>query len=200
MDEPPELGSDPRLHHEMNVPDFFQSNTDANIRYAVGERYGNVYGKTFVTQLRQLPADFAARCGTGKDWQANDQGYIVWVGAGNTYKDGVTKNLWQAQLLGCTVNGVATASITGATNCLKAGGTVNTPWGQPTVHWGMLQAIRDSTGLPKLTLLGNSMPLVEDRLVAQPAVQAHQRLRARRQGRSATTSTTKTATGRSATS
>lgn len=143
----------------MNVPDFFQSTTDVNIRYAVGERYGNEYGKTFVTRCDQLTPDFAARCGAGKDWQANDQGYIVWVGAGNTYKDGVTKNLWQSELGGCIVNGVVTAAITGVQNCLKAGGTVNTPWGQPFVHWGMLQAIRDSTGAEKLTLLGNSMPL-----------------------------------------
>jgi TonB-linked SusC/RagA family outer membrane protein len=143
----------------MDVPDFFATNNNANIRYAVGERYGNVYGKKFVTSCDQLPSDFVARCGSGKDWQANDQGYIVWVGAGNTYKDGVTKNLWQAQLLGCSVNGVPTAAITGAANCQKAGGTVNTPWGQPTVNWGMLQVIRDSTASPRLLLLGNSQPL-----------------------------------------
>jgi TonB-linked SusC/RagA family outer membrane protein len=142
----------------LNVPDFFQSNTSSNIRYAVGERYGNVYGKTFVTRCDQLPADFAARCGPGKDWQSNDQGYIVWVGAGNTYKDGITKNLWQAVLFGCVVNGVPTNTITGAANCTKAGGKVNTPWGQPNVNWGMLQVIRDSTASPRLTLLGNSMP------------------------------------------
>jgi TonB-linked SusC/RagA family outer membrane protein len=142
----------------LNVPDFFASNTDANIRYAVGERYGNVYGKSFVTKCSQLPSDFAARCGPGKDWQSNDQGYIVWVGAGNTYQDGITKNLWQAVLPGCVVNGTPRTDITGAINCLKAGGVVNTPWGQPTVNWGMLQVIRDSTASPKLTLLGNSMP------------------------------------------
>jgi hypothetical protein len=54
---------------------------------------------------------------------------------------------------------VSVTNITGATNCLKAGGTVNTPWGQPAVHWGMLTPIRDSTGSEKLTLLGNSQPL-----------------------------------------
>jgi hypothetical protein len=139
----------------MNVPDFFSG----GVRYAVGERFGNVYGKKFITDCNDFPADFAARCGPGKEWQPNDEGFIVWVGQGNSYKDGVTKNLWQAQLAGCTVNGVAVTNITGATNCIKAGGTVNTPWGQPTVHWGMLSPVRDSTGSEKLTLLGNSEPL-----------------------------------------
>jgi hypothetical protein len=118
-----------------------------------------VYGKRFVQSCDQLPADFAARCGPGKDWQANDEGFIVWVGAGNTYADGITKNLWQAQIGGCMLNGVAVTNITGVKNCLAAGGTPNTPWGQPIVHWGMLQAIRDSSGVERQMLLGNSQPL-----------------------------------------
>jgi TonB-linked SusC/RagA family outer membrane protein len=143
----------------MNVPAFFQSVDNANVHYAVGERYGNIYGKQFVTQCSQLPADFAAQCGPGKEWQQNDEGYVVWVGAGNTYADGVTKNLWQAVRAGCIVKGVPRTDITGAINCLKAGGTVNNPWGQPFVHWGMLQVMRDSTANPALQLLGNGMPL-----------------------------------------
>ncbi len=139
----------------LDVPEYFSS----SIRYAVGERYGNVYGKRFVTDCNQMPADFAARCGPGKDWQANDEGFIVWVGQGNTYADGITKNLWQAQLGGCLLNGVAVTNITGAKNCIAAGGKPNTPWGQPTVHWGMIQAIRDSSGVEKVMLLGNSQPL-----------------------------------------
>ncbi len=139
----------------LDVPEFFSG----SIRYAVGERFGNVYGKQFVQNCNQLPADFAARCGPGKDWQSNDEGFIVWVGAGNTYADGVTKNLWQAQIGGCVVNGVAVTNITGVKNCLAAGGKVNTPWGQPTVNWGMLQAIRDSSGVERQMLLGNSQPL-----------------------------------------
>src|SRR6185503_6676280 len=143
----------------MNVPDFFAANTNSNIRYAVGERYGNVYGWQFVKSCGQLPSDFQGRCGAGKDFQANDKGYIVWVGAGNSWQDGVTKNLWQAKLLGCTVKGVPTNTITGSANCLAAGGTVNTPWGQPTMNWGMPIEVRDSTGFHKLSLLGNSQPL-----------------------------------------
>lgn len=143
----------------MNVPDFFQSVDNARVHYAVGERYGTVYGKKFVTECSQMPADFASQCGPGQEWQKNDEGYIVWVGKGNSYKDGITKNLWQAQRNGCIINGVPVANITGAANCLKAGGAVNNPWGQPVVHWGMLQVLRDSSANPALQPLGNGLPL-----------------------------------------
>jgi hypothetical protein len=138
----------------LNRPEY----TDGNRRVRVGERFGTVYGKKFVRNCNELPADFAARCGSGKEWQANDEGYIVWVGQGNTYKDGVTKNLWQAQLGGCMLNGVARTDITGARNCIAAGGTPNTPWGQPIVHWGMLTTIRDSSGVAQPLAIGNSQP------------------------------------------
>src|SRR6185312_15194120 len=85
----------------LDVPEYFNNVTDSNIRFAVGERYGNVYGKQFVTNCSQLPSDFQSRCGPGKEWQANDQGYIVWVGQGNSYKDGITKNLFQSMTGGC---------------------------------------------------------------------------------------------------
>lgn len=140
---------------KLDVPAYF----DGNIRFAVGERYGNVYGKQFVTNCSQLGADFAARCGPGKEWQANDDGFIVWVGQGNSYKDGLTKNLWQSMTGGCVVGGVVSGSIQGIKNCLAAGGTVNAPYGQRAVHWGMITTMRDSNGAEQVQLLGNSMPL-----------------------------------------
>jgi hypothetical protein len=143
----------------LDVPEYFNNVTDSNIRFAVGERYGNVYGKQFVQSCSQLPSEFQSRCGPGKEWTANDEGYIVWVGQGNTYQDGVTKNLWQSMTGGCIVNGVVSGTIQGIKNCQTAGGTVNTPWGQRQVHWGMLTTVRDSNGAEQLRLLGNSMPL-----------------------------------------
>ncbi|MEP6496140.1 MAG: SusC/RagA family TonB-linked outer membrane protein, partial [bacterium] len=97
----------------LNVPEY----NNSNVRFAVGERYGNVWGHAFVQKCSQLPADFQSRCGDGKDWQKNDQGLIVWVGAGNSYKDGVTKNLWQSMTGGCIVNGVVSGAIQGIKNC-----------------------------------------------------------------------------------
>jgi TonB-linked SusC/RagA family outer membrane protein len=146
----------------MDIPDYFESNPNVGtgnlVKYAVGEQYGTIYGKQFVSKCSQLPADFQARCGDGKEWQANNEGWIVWVGQGNSYKDGVTKNLWQSVLGGCSLNGVQVTSVVGQTNCLKNGGTVNAPWGQAAVHWGMLTAIRDTLGSERLVALGNSLP------------------------------------------
>jgi hypothetical protein len=118
-----------------------------------------VWGHKFVTKCSQLPGDFQSRCGDGKEWQANDEGFIVWVGAGNSYKDGITKNLYQSMTGGCVVKGVVSGAIQGIKNCLAAGGQVNTPWGQRQVHWGMLTAVRDSNGSEINQMLGNALPL-----------------------------------------
>ncbi|MEP6621620.1 MAG: SusC/RagA family TonB-linked outer membrane protein [bacterium] len=63
-------------------------------------RYGGVWGRRFYKSCGEMAASLQSQCGDGKAFQANDQGYIVWVGAGNTYKDGITKNLWQTFLPG----------------------------------------------------------------------------------------------------
>lgn len=140
---------------KLDVPEYF----DGVIKFGVGERYGNIYGHEFVKSCSQLPSDFQSRCGDGKEWQANDEGLIVWVGAGNSYKDGLTKNLYQSMTGGCVVGGVVSGSIQGIKNCLAAGGKLNTPWGQRQVHWGMPTAVRDSNGAEQQRFLGNSMPL-----------------------------------------
>lgn len=144
---------------KLGVPPFFQSQSSYRFRFAEGEKLGTIYGKVFITSCSQLPAAFQSQCGPGKEWQHNDEGYIAWIGAGNTYADGVTKNLWQAVRPGC-INGTTGAAIntTGEVDCLKAGGTVNAPWGQQEVHWGMATTIRDSTGAASLHPLGNTLP------------------------------------------
>ena len=45
-----------------------------------------------------LPSAAQSSCGPGLDFQQNNEGFIVWVGQGNTVNDGITKNLWQARL------------------------------------------------------------------------------------------------------
>ena len=61
-------------------------------------RYGNVWGRKFYKTCGDMPTSVQASCGEGKDFQVNDQGWVVWVGAGNSYKDGIKKNLWQTKL------------------------------------------------------------------------------------------------------
>jgi hypothetical protein len=93
-----------------------------------------MYGRKFVTSCRQLPATFQARCGDGREWQKNDDGYVVWVGAGNTWRDGITKNLWNA------INP-----------------TSDSPWGVNN-FWGMPMIQRDNSTLGVESALGSAIP------------------------------------------
>jgi TonB-linked SusC/RagA family outer membrane protein len=61
-------------------------------------RYGNLWGRMFYKSCSELPTSVQTNCGAGKDFQVDNNGWVVWVGAGNTYKDGITKNLWQTTL------------------------------------------------------------------------------------------------------
>jgi hypothetical protein len=103
-------------------------------RIAAGEPFGQMYGRKFVTSCRQLPATFQARCGDGLEWQKNDDGNIVWVGAGNTWRDGVTKNLWNAE------NPVT-----------------DSPWGVRN-FWGMPMIQRDNSTLGVESAIGSAIP------------------------------------------
>lgn len=61
-------------------------------------RYGGMWGRRFYKTCGDLPASVQASCGDGKAYQVNDQGWVVWVGEGNSWRDGITKNLWQTKL------------------------------------------------------------------------------------------------------
>jgi TonB-linked SusC/RagA family outer membrane protein len=56
-----------------------------------GETLGNMYGFRFMRGAGELPASIGARA---NEFQVNDDGLLVWVGAGNTFTDGETKRLW----------------------------------------------------------------------------------------------------------
>jgi hypothetical protein len=142
---------------DLDVPPFFQSTSSSTFRFAKGERIGTIWGRAFVTSCSQLPEPFRSDCGSGKSYQKNDQGLVVWVGQGNTPRDGITKNLWQATNPGCVRAGAATGT-TGEVNCKNAGGSVNAPWGIPSYSWGMPIILRDSTGNAVLSRLGNTLP------------------------------------------
>jgi hypothetical protein len=61
-------------------------------------RFGNIYGRRFLRSCNELHASVRSRCGPNQDFQVNDEGWLVYVGAGNTSRDGITKNLWQTTL------------------------------------------------------------------------------------------------------
>src|SRR5258708_2992969 len=66
-------------------------------------RFGNIWGRKFYKSCGDMPASVQSLCGNGAvgdthDYQVNDQGWVVWVGQGNNWRDGITKNLWQSKL------------------------------------------------------------------------------------------------------
>ncbi len=129
---------------KLDVVPFFigtdLQGTGTLFRIEEGKRYGTFYGREFVTNCSQLPANFQSQCGgQGSAFQKNDEGYIVWVGAGNNSGMGVTDNLWNAILAGA-----------------------NAPW-NAQVAWGMPMLIRDNctTGrvcAPAIRPLGHALP------------------------------------------
>ena len=127
---------------KLNVPPFFLGTdlqaTNNFIRIAEGERYGNIYGRKFITSCGDMPASVAGQCGAGKDFQKNSEGYIVFVGAGHTADQGITDNLWETY-----------TNINWATS----GTAVNR-----RANWGMPIILRDSVGGGQIVKLGNALP------------------------------------------
>lgn len=68
-----------------------------------GEDFGSIYGHRWMTDASDLATHIAG--GETGGWNAyagqfdvNDDGYLVPVGTGNTYKDGIAKDLWGTQV------------------------------------------------------------------------------------------------------
>lgn len=91
------------------------------------ETLGNMYGFRFIRGAGELPADAQSAAG---QFQVNDDGLLVWVGAGNSYTDGETKRLW------------GTTSTIGTT----------------VYSWGMPIQLRDSVGNAAVVRIGDGNP------------------------------------------
>ena len=92
-----------------------------------GETLGAMYGFRFLGAPGELPADVGARA---NEFQLNDEGLLVWVGAGNAYTEGETKTLWGTQ-----------ATI-----------------GSNVYRWGMPIAQRDASNQPEVVKIGDGNP------------------------------------------
>jgi TonB-linked SusC/RagA family outer membrane protein len=136
---------------KLNVPPFtfgsLAQGTGQLFLAKEGERYGTFYGRAYASSCSDLPSALQGSCGAGLDFQRNSDGYIVWVGAGNTIADGITKNLWQAQL-------PANSPFYTTRNAGQDG--LLHPSVQ--VSWGMPMVLRDSIGLAIPTAMGNALP------------------------------------------
>lgn len=128
----PFVGTDGQTYTPISVTNGQQAN-----------RFGNIWGRKFYRTCNDLPSTpLRGQCGDGKEYQVNDQGYVVWVGpGGNSWRDGITKNLWQAILPGS-----------------------QSPWGNAVpLYWGMPIVDRPLRGEPQEGLgiqqiLGNVFP------------------------------------------
>jgi hypothetical protein len=102
-------------------------------------RYGNIWGRKFYKSCGDLPSSVQGQCGDGKAYQVNDQGWVVWVGDGNSWRDGITKNLWQTKL-----------------------SSANSPWNFPLMfgHPIVERPLKGQSGegVGELHILGNTLP------------------------------------------
>ncbi len=121
----------------LDIPEYFIEGT--MFKMVQGGALGQIYGRKFVKECGQLPADFQARCGSGLEYQTNADGFIVYVGQGNTVNDGITKNLWMTRLP--------------AASAPWKGGTGGDP-----LSWGMPILERDANGAVGVLPLGQALP------------------------------------------
>jgi hypothetical protein len=124
----------------LDMPETFysaagQQGSEQMFKIKQGQDFGSIWGRKFVKSCSELPSAFAANCGSGKDYQKNSDGFIVYVGAGNTLKDGITKNLWFTRLPAASA-----------------------PWGMDNLQWGGVILQRDSTGAVPLFNIGKALP------------------------------------------
>jgi hypothetical protein len=119
-------------------------------------RLGNIWGRKFYHTCSDLPNravtvggvtttyNVQADCGNGAvgdthAYQVNDQGWVVYVGTGNNWRDGITKNLWQTRL-----------------------SAANSPWnyvlnfGHPIIDRPLRGEVGE--GIGTLHILGNALP------------------------------------------
>ncbi|MEP6733370.1 MAG: SusC/RagA family TonB-linked outer membrane protein [bacterium] len=66
-------------------------------------RFGSIWGRKFYRTCGDMPGTVQGQCGNGAPgdthaYQINDQGWVVWVGDGHNWRDGISKNLWQTKL------------------------------------------------------------------------------------------------------
>ncbi|MDF1502358.1 SusC/RagA family TonB-linked outer membrane protein [Roseisolibacter sp. H3M3-2] len=103
----------------------FQRN---EIQYlCAGEPLQAMYGFRFIKGQGELPADASARA---SEFAVNDEGLLVWVGPGNQYTEGETKQLW------------------GTTTTI---GTANYQWGMPIT-------LKDGAGNARVVRIGDGTP------------------------------------------
>ena len=79
---------------EFNLPAYsYGINQIYAFMHRENEVLGAMYGSKWVTENSELPAGYDPN-----QFQKNDDGYLVPVGSGNSWRDGISKNLWGTQV------------------------------------------------------------------------------------------------------
>jgi len=129
---------------KLDIPEYFQTadgfqGSETMFKIVQGGGLGDIWGRKFVKECGQLPAAFQTRCGSGQDYQSNADGFIVYVGQGNTLADGITKNLWMTSVP--------------AAQAPWAGGTTG-----DRLNWGFPMLERDANGGVPVLRVGQALP------------------------------------------
>lgn len=99
-----------------------------------GESMGTFYGSLWATRCNQLAAGMDC-----SQFQVNDDGLLVWVGPGNSWNEGISKNLW----------------FTSSPDFTDADGNIRSyDWGRPIKALGLDVTENETIFLP----MGNSTP------------------------------------------
>ncbi len=132
---------------EFNLP-AYRTGPEQSFYMREGEEFGTMYGTRWATSCSDLEAISVSSASCTANFQVNDDGYMVYVGAGNTFMEGVPKALWgtTGDVDGSTFPwGMPTASYeteidafgdTVVTNFLKIGNTI------PDLNWGLGTNVR----------------------------------------------------------
>ncbi|HSL68601.1 MAG TPA: SusC/RagA family TonB-linked outer membrane protein, partial [Longimicrobiales bacterium] len=118
---------------------------DEGLYYCPGTDFRTMYGYRFLRAANELPAAHANSQGA---FAINDDGYLVPVGQGNTYRDGLAKNLWNTKIdidgvsydWGLPIlqidstGGVATVEVGDGNADLNLGVSTNLQWKGFNVH------------------------------------------------------------------
>lgn len=131
----------------LDIPEFFvsasgQQGSETMFKIVQGGQMGQIYGRRFARNCSELtmPAGSTLTCGgAGSDFQRNSDGYIVYVGAGNTLGEGITKNLWFTRLP--------------AAQAPWSGGNT-----RENLGWGLPILVRDAAGAVPVLPVGNALP------------------------------------------
>jgi TonB-linked SusC/RagA family outer membrane protein len=101
--------------------------TQSIFYYCAGVEFGTIFGYKFLDSPSELAVVHAGSQGA---FQLNDDGLLVPVGAGNTFRDGIAKNLWGTRV---NIDGV-------------------------DYDWGLPILLKDSTGGDALVPIGDGNP------------------------------------------